>query len=175
MGANPFVLSLSPPLRHAMPRWFHSVKSSGSPAGEDQQDSAAESARQFREGLSDHLRARAELLALEASEAGELITRKGILGLAAISLLLFGYALVLGAGISLLGRWTAKETGEAIGWELPAFLIGIIHLIASVPLLRKLKRKPEEALFKYTRAEFKKDHAWLDQDKNAIDENECSS
>ena len=54
-----------------MPGWFQSAGSSDSPADDHQQDPAAESARRFREELSDHLKARAELLALEAGEAGE--------------------------------------------------------------------------------------------------------
>ena len=158
-----------------MPGWFQSAGSSDSPADDHQQDPAAESARRFREELSDHLKARAELLALEAGEADEVVARKGFLGLLTTVLFLFGYALVLVAVISLLGRWAAVATGELLGWELPALLIGIIHLSAALTFLRKWRRKPEQPLFQYTRAEFKKDHAWLDQDKKSRNGNENSS
>ncbi len=157
-----------------MPGWFHSAGPSDSTAGDGNGDSPAESAHQFREGLGNHLKARAELLALEAGEAGEIVAQKGILGLLTTAFFLFAHALVLCAVISLLGRWTSHATGELFGWELPALLIGIIHLFVALALLRKLKKKPEQALFEYTRAEFRKDHAWLDQDKNSRKEKESS-
>ena len=87
-----------------MPGWFpKSGSSPGPPPKSDKQGSPGESTQQFREGLGDHLKARAELLAIETREAGEVLARKGSLALVAATLLFFGYALILVSVVFLPG------------------------------------------------------------------------
>ena len=161
-----------------MPGWFDkSGSSSEAPTEDEEQSPARKSSHQFREGLGDHLKARAELLAVEASEARELLVRRGSLAVAATILLVFAYALVLITVISLLGRWVESLSSQlnGLGWQITALVAGFLHLTLSLLLFRKLKRKQELNLFEFTRAEIKKDGKWLNQGKNSSNENESSS
>ena len=161
-----------------MPGWFDkSSSSSEAPDGSEEQSPASESSHQFREGLGDHLKARAELLALEASEAREILIRRGSLMVAATILLVFAYALVLVTVISLLGRWVESLCSQlnGLGWQITALVAGFLHLTLSLLLFRRLKRKQELNLFEFTRAEIKKDGEWLNQGKKSSNENESSS
>ncbi len=161
-----------------MPGWFpKSGSTSGPPPADDGQDAAGESARQFREGLGDHLKARAELLAIETREAGEFVARKGSLALVAATLLFFGYALVLTTVVVLLGGWLESLTDQLSGWgwQVAALGIGFLHLVFALALFRKLKLAREPTLFEFTRAELNKDREWLNTGKTAATENESSS
>ncbi len=153
-----------------MPGWFQKSGSSAHPSQENAEaDSASRSARAFRDGLGDHLKARAELLAIESREAGEVIARKGVLAFLVTGALFFAYALLLVAAVALLGRWIAGQS-EALtpfGWPLAAATLGFFHLIVGLILFKKLKCKPEQVLFEYTRAEIHKDRAWLDKAKTS--------
>ena len=158
--------------------WFDkSSSSSEAPDGSEEQSPASESSHQFREGLGDHLKARAELLALEASEAREILIRRGSLTVAATVLLVFAYALVLVTVISLLGRWveTLSSQFNGLGWQITALMAGFLHLTLSLLLFRKLRKKRSFNLFEFTRAEIKKDGEWLNQGKNCSNANESSS
>jgi len=161
-----------------MPGWFDkSGSSSEAPTEDEEQSPASKSSHQFREGLGDHLKARAELLAVEASEARELLVRRGSLAVAATILLVFAYALVLITVISLLGRWVESLCSQlnGLGWQITALVAGFLHLTLSLLLFRRLKRKQELNLFEFTRAEIKKDGEWLNQGKKSSNENESSS
>jgi len=139
------------------------------PDGNDQASLAA--------SLAAHLQARAELLTIEAREAGQMAARKGIFGVLIIALLFFSYTLVLTGAVSLFGGWleaTWPKACKGIGWQLSALAAGALHFLLALILFTKLKRKPGQALFEYTRAEFQKDRAWLNRSKNSASENESS-
>jgi uncharacterized membrane protein YqjE len=160
-----------------MPGWFHKSGSQRPPSGEGSEDgSARESAKVLRDGLRDHLHARAELLGIEAREASEVVAHKGTLGIAAVALLFFAYALLLLALISLLGLWVESwsENFAGFGWQLAAIGAGSIHFLIALILIKKLKRKPAQPLFEYSRAEFHKDRAWLNPPKSSDSENKNS-
>ncbi len=158
-------------------RFDKSGSSSEAPTEGEEQSPASESSHQFREGLGDHLKARAELLAVEASEAREILARRGSLAVAASIILIFAYALVLITVISLLGRWVESLSSQltGLGWQLTALAAGFLHLTLSLLLFRKLKQTRGLNLFEFTRAEIKKDGEWLNQGKNSSNENESSS
>ena len=161
-----------------MPGWFPKSGSSPGPSPKsDKQGSAGESAQQFREGLGDHLKARAELLAIETREAGEVVARKGSLALVAATLLFFGYALILVTVVFLLGEWVESLSDQLSGWgwQLTALTIGFLHFLFALALFRKLKRNRDLTLFEFTRAELNKDREWLNKSKNSANENESSS
>ncbi len=153
-----------------MPGWFKKSGSRPSSSSEDDgEESTRESAQALRQGLEDHLKARADLLGLEAREAGEIIARKGVLGVAIAGLVFFAYALLLVASVSLLGRWLENSWPDpfgGIGWQLAAISLGVLHFLIALRLFTRLKRKPGLPLFEYTRAEFQKDREWLQQNKN---------
>jgi uncharacterized membrane protein YqjE len=161
-----------------MSGWFQKSGSAPDSSPENgKHDSAGKSAHQFREGLGDHLKARAELLSIETREAGEVAARKGSLAIVAVAFLFFSYALVLITVVSLLGRWveTLSSQFSGLGWQLAALGAGCLHFLVALALFRKLKQKQELNLFEFTRAEFNKDREWLNQNKTSANENESSS
>lgn len=126
--------------------------------------SARENASEFRHELEAHLKARAELLSLEVREAGEFIARKGLFGIAAALLLFFAYALLLAAGVALAGQWIESAWPDACagrGWAVAAIALALLHVLLAFLLVTRLKRKPAQPLFGYTKAEFRKDRQWL--------------
>ena len=130
---------------------------------------ARDSAAEFRRGLEEHLRARAELLGIESREAAAFFARKSVLGLAAAGVTFSCYSLFLVATVSLLGRWlegTWPRPFEGIGWQVVALSFAALHLPLAFVLFSRLKRKSTAPLFEYTRAEFQKDRQWLDQNQN---------
>ena len=131
----------------------------------------------FRQGLGEHIKARGELLTIEAREAGEALARRGTSAIAVIVLLGIGYGLILVAGVSLLGRWIdhAFSSFSGYGWQVSAVAAGLGHLILSLGLFRKLKRQRNLNLFEFTRAEFNKDGEWLNQVSNTSSRNKSSS
>lgn len=160
-----------------MPGWFQKSGSSADDAQKnDNADSTSPFAQAFREGLGDHLKARAELLAIESREAGEVVARKGLLALLVAGALVFAYALLLVAAVAFLGHWIAgwSETLAPFGWPLAAVTLGFLHLITGLILYKKLKSRPGEVLFEYTRAEIHKDRAWLDKGKTSGKESDSS-
>jgi uncharacterized membrane protein YqjE len=150
-----------------MTSWFKSAASRRSSANEPRDDdSVRESAERFRHEFEEHLKARAELLGIELREAGGFAARKSALGLLLAALLVSAYGLLLTAAVSLLGQWLASawpDTFGAVGWQLVAVLFGVLHLLLARLIFMNLKRIPARPLFEYTRAELRKDRAWLKQ------------
>lgn len=131
----------------------------------------------FREGLGEHIRARGELLAIEAREASETLAKRGSLAVAAIAVLGIGYSLILVACVALLGRWidSLSSNFSGMGWQLSAVAAGLLHVILSLGVFRKLKRYKNLSLFEFTRAEFTKDGEWISKVKETSSRNERSS
>lgn len=160
-----------------MPGWFQKSGSHRAPAGDESEEgSTSQSAKAFQSGLQEHLKARVELLEIEAREAGGAVARKGAFGVAAAFLLLVAYALLLIAAVSLLGRWVESWSASlaGYGWQLTAIAAGLLHALLALILVKKLKGPPAHPLFEYTRAEFHKDRAWLNQPKASDSENKPS-
>lgn len=131
----------------------------------------------FREGLIEHLKARGQLLLIEAQEARESLGRRSFLAFTASIILIIGYGLILISGISLLGRWLEDifPVLSGMGWQVCASVAGLVHLGLALLLFRKLKRQGDLNLFEFTRAEFNKDGEWLNQIKRTSSSNEKSS
>ncbi|MDG2489097.1 MAG: phage holin family protein [Roseibacillus sp.] len=144
-----------------------SSKESGTQSGKDR----------LLEGLAEHIKARGELLFIEAREAREALGRRGALASATGAIIVIGYGLILIAGISLLGRWLDDLAPglSGIGWQVSALAAGLVHLALALLLFRKLKQKRDLNLFEFTRAEFNKDGEWLNQVKKNSSANEKSS
>ena len=151
---------------------------SGSSPDSSPEDSGRQSGKdRFLEGLAEHIKARGELLAIEAREAREALGRQGALASATGAIIVIGYGLILIAGISLLGRWLESlvPSLSGIGWQLSALAAGLVHLVLALLLFRKLKQQRDLNLFEFTRAEFNKDGQWLNQVKKNSSTNENSS
>lgn len=131
----------------------------------------------LREGLAEHIKARGELLVIEAREAREALGRQGALAFATGAIILIGYGLILVAGISLLGLWLENLCPSlcGIGWQICSLAAGFLHLVLALTFFRKLKQQRDLNLFEFTRAEFNKDGEWLNQVKNTSSTNEKSS
>lgn len=135
----------------------------GAPGPEE--ETARETAAEFRHNLEEHLQARAELFSLEAREAGEWIASRGVLAVLALLLGLVAYGLLLVALIALFGSWLEgawPAIGANRGWQVVALAAGVGHLLGALVLLRHLKNtttKPN--FFEFTRSEFHKDREWL--------------
>ena len=152
-----------------MPGWFQTSGSPRDPSGDEGEESS------FREGLEEHLKARVELLAIEAREASTFAARKGVLGFVIGAFAFFSYALLLTSAVSLLGSWLERswpDTFDGIGWQMVALFAGVLHFLLAFILFKILKRKPDQALFEYTRAEFQKDRQWLNPPKTKTPGNE---
>ena len=160
-----------------MSGWFQKSGSPDSSPEIGKHDSAGKSAYQFREGLGDHLKARAELLSIETREAGEVAVRKGSRAIAALVFLFLAYALVLVTVVSLLGRWVESLSSQfsGLGWQLAALAAGFLHFLIALALFRQLKQKQKLNLFEFTRAVFNKDREWLNQHKTSATEKKSSS
>lgn len=131
----------------------------------------------FREGLVEHLKARGQLLLIEAQEARDSLGRRSSLAFTAGIILAIGYGLILISGISLLGRWLeALSPGlSGMGWQICALAGGLVHFGLALIFFRKLKQQGDLNLFEFTRAEFNKDGEWLNQVKKTSSSNEKSS
>ena len=66
---------------------------------------------------------------------------------------------------------TWPDTLSGIGWQLVALSVGVPHLLVALTLFKKLKRKPDQPLFEYTRTEFQKDREWLKKRKTSENDN----
>ena len=62
-----------------------------------------------------------------------------------------------------------------MGWQLSAIAAGLLHVILSLGMFRKLKRYKNLSLFEFTRAEFTKDGEWISKVKETSSRNERSS
>lgn len=158
-----------------MPEGFDGSGSSADSSAPESGDHCED--HRIRQGLGEHLKARGELLALEAREASEALARRGTCAIAAILLLGIGYGLFLVAGVFLLGRWIDHlfSSLSGYGWQVSAVAAGLGHLILSLGLFRRLKRQRNLNLFQFTRAEFNKDGKWLNQVSNTSSRNKSSS
>ena len=88
-----------------------------------------------------------------------------------------GYSLILVACVALLGRWidSLSSNFSGMGWQLSAIAAGLLHVILSLGMFRKLKRYKNLSLFEFTRAEFTKDGEWISKVKETSSRNERSS
>lgn len=109
----------------------------------------------WSEALGALLSARIALIQLESKaavgQAGELFARVATAALAAI----FAWALLMAGGIAAL----AAATGWP--WYWIALVAAAVHALAAVLSLGRAKAACRPA-FPVTRAEFHKDHEWLD-------------
>ena len=158
-----------------MPDGFDGSDSSSDSFPRESEDPAGK--YQFREGLVEHLKARGQLLLIEAQEARESLGKRSFLAFTTGIILLIGYGLILVAGISLLGRWVEDLSPglSGMGWQVCALLAGLLHLGMALLLYRKLKQQGDLNLFEFTRAEFNKDGEWLNKVKKTSNSNEKSS
>jgi len=108
---------------------------------------------------ADYVRARTELLKIEAEEAAT--AAKGLAttgGLGAV-LLIPGYSLCLVAALQALsGEWPLSRFG------LLALVTGIVHLVLGIAiLLRTRARARAIRFFEESREQLKRDQEWLNQ------------
>ena len=117
-------------------------------------------ARAILDHGTDYAEARIALAKFEAEEAGQHVrgisVQLGIGGFLAIA----GYCILLTGGIALLAKHQLDGN-----WELPAIIVGVVHLIIGGLLLLAAKGKigRSDTLFSSTRREFTKDKQWLKQ------------
>lgn len=109
----------------------------------------------WRTALTSLISARADLVQYESKQAAVTYGKSLAWILAACGCLAIGWALILTGGISLLS--------ESQGWPWNRIAIGaaLLHLLFAIVLLR-LAKPGSGSPFPITRAEFKKDRAWIE-------------
>lgn len=120
-------------------------------------------------GLKSYLGARSELLSIEAKEAVGILGKKaGLAGLAAL-FLIFGYLLLLLFAVGVIGQGLNPHISiDLKSWVGGALILAVCHLLAGIFLLILRKRtRFRTELFEVTRAEFKKDQKWLNNEKES--------
>jgi len=121
----------------------------GSPAG-----GLGASLRGVLSSATAYLAARAELLRLEAGEAGrELAKRTVLLFVAAIYMVLFYVMLWIG----LVGLAEMLRPGS---WPIAAFACAVFHLLIAIIML-VLAKRPVRPIFSETIHQIKEDEKWL--------------
>lgn len=109
----------------------------------------------WRESAVEFVAARAELIALEAREAGRAAARRAVLlafiGGCALTAWLTGMAGLIG--------WVATA-GGGLPWHWVALAAALLHLLlAGIAVL--VLRRPAAPAFPISRAELSKDRQWL--------------
>ncbi len=111
-----------------------------------------------------YLQARAELLAIEAQEAGQLLQKKSKAFALCLFFALPAYILLITAGTAFLGKLLQSQgEGPLFSWLGAALGLGIFHLIIALIFLVKALKAPREPLFAYTRQEWLKDQSWINE------------
>lgn len=118
----------------------------------------------FARSAGGYLQARAELLAIEGSEAAQIIRKRLIKAVIAAAFLGISYLTILIAGIALGGSLLAKQAqGPLANWTGIALAVGVLHLLIGLIFLGKARKKSAAPLFEYTRSEWEKDQQWIQQ------------
>ena len=105
-----------------------------------------------------YLRARLELAGLEGREAGFAWLKALAFLLAALGILVFGYLFFWLAAIFAI----AFAIGGKAAWIWVTFGAALLHLVAAVALLFRVKTLVAAPLFPITLDELRKDQAWLE-------------
>jgi uncharacterized membrane protein YqjE len=127
-----------------------------SPTSEAKACSSAEHARGWLDPWFDLIANRCELIGIETRAAARNILVHLILALAAIALFLFGWALAIGGAIVM------AATGMDWPWPVCALAVAALHVAAAGLIVLRLKRMRHRPMFSHTRAEFRKDRAWIE-------------
>jgi uncharacterized membrane protein YqjE len=109
----------------------------------------------WREALMSLVATRLTLVELEAKDAAKETARRGSSLAAAVGCIVFAWALLLAAGVSMI----AKSTN--LPWDQVAIGAGVLHLMGGI-LLARLAKPSATTAFPITRAEFQKDRAWIE-------------
>ncbi len=116
------------------------------------------------QGLSNFLRLRVQLAAVELNEAREYIGHKIVPLLLILIAAITIYLLVVAAIVSFLGKLlTLLVKNPLFGWEFVALLLAGLHLFLIFKLRKALLNPPKTPLFEYTRAELDSDRQWIQQ------------
>jgi uncharacterized membrane protein YqjE len=99
---------------------------------------------------------RVALVEIEARSSARRATLRLVQVVAAAVCLVFAWLLFVVGGVGAL----AMATGWT--WHWLAIAAALMHLIAALALLNRLKSPASEPSFPLTRAEFKKDRQWLE-------------
>lgn len=118
----------------------------------------------FARSAGGYLLARAELFALEGSEAAALIRERLVKTIIAGAFIGIAYLTMLIAGIAIGGAFLATQAdGLLANWTGVALATGILHLLIGLIFLKKSRKKNAPAFFEYSRAEWEKDQQWIQQ------------
>ena len=119
----------------------------------------------LKENTADYIAARRELLQIEAKEASQVLGKKLAMAVVLVVGCVFSYILFWGVVIALGGYLYAHLAGGCPCWGavLSGIAVLLLHVIVAVVLVKKLKRKPDFELFGMTKAEFRRDKEWLEE------------
>jgi len=121
----------------------------------------------FSKEAGIYLKGRTELLAIESQEAGRILGKRLAFLIVGIGALLVSYLTLITAVIYLLGKWFHHLGGGLLAnWAGAALLITIVHLIVAFVCFRTQRKiGQKDQLFEYTRAEWKNDQQWIQNDE----------
>lgn len=119
---------------------------------------------------ASYLKTKAELAAIEAQEAAAEIGKKAAAGSKAAFFGIFAYTLLIatliGAGSNLL-QGKIPQIEKYIGtWPIITGALFILHIIAAVIFIDKLRKAGKQPLFSLTKSELEKDKQWLQEMKH---------
>lgn len=109
---------------------------------------------EWKAALADFAASRVALIRLESREAAQVAARKTSQAICATSLAVIAWSCLIAGAIGALHHFTQ------ISWWLAALAFGVLHALAALIFLNKLKQK-SAPLFPVTKAEFEKDRLWM--------------
>jgi uncharacterized membrane protein YqjE len=109
----------------------------------------------WREALMSLVATRLTLVELEAKDLSKETVRRGSAFAAAVGCTIFAWALLLAGGISMIAKTTE------LPWDQIAIATGILHILGGI-ILARLAKPSATTAFPVTRAEFRKDRAWIE-------------
>ncbi len=113
----------------------------------------------WREALMALIASRVALIQLESKDAARATAKRGVMLLAIIGCVFFGWLLLLAGGVAIVANALCWP------WSWVAISLASIHLIAAL-ILAKLISKSGNPPFPVTRAEFLKDRQWIENFQN---------
>lgn len=118
-------------------------------------ESLGEAAQEVGDAARQYLRARTDLLKLEAREASRWLTLRGAALVAGVLFLVVAYLLIV---VGIIGLAEHFRQGS---WAVATLVVAAIHLIGGLALLHHVRRRPPRPFFEESLKQWRQDEQWL--------------